>query len=762
VKTFHVHIKGRVQGVGFRPFVYGLANQFGLKGEVNNTTDGVHVLFNANKETARLFYEKLLKSAPRLANIEASTIKETVQQSFDTFEITSSHRIENADIVITPDFAICSDCKDELLDPENFRYQYPFITCTNCGPRYSIIQTMPYDRILTTMQDFKPCTVCSEEYNNPSNRRFYSQTNSCSDCGVKVQLFDKQKQEIRLSQIELLQWVAREISNGKIIAVKGIGGYLLICDASNQPAIQTLRKRKRRPYKPFAVMFPDRAAIEKELQLGEMAADLIFSPESPIVLLPKKNGQSNLSFDVIAPGNPFAGVMGPYAPLFVLLFQFFDKPIIATSGNVSGSPILFKDRQALQSLTHFADYVLTHNREIVVPQDDSVIRFSDKNKQKIILRRARGYAPNLLWESSFGSGHILAMGADLKSSFTMQVNGHIYQSQFLGNLESYDALLSFKSTLHHLSGIFDFQPNVILKDMHPGYFSSKMADEIAKDNDIPVLSFQHHKAHFASVLAENDLLDSAEDVLGIVWDGTGWGDDGQIWGGEFFVFENKVIQRVNHFQYVPVIAGDKMASEPRISALSFMLETNGRDKYLQPKFKEIEWKTYMQIAESKPNKMTSSIGRLFDAVSSLLGLKDINSFEGEAAMALEFEAMKAIGGSGNHETGYRVTIHHPVQVEPIVNGIVEDLNKGLSVEKIALKFHITLVGIIRQQAEESKVNCLAFSGGVFQNALLVDLIIDRLGSEFQLYFHKQLSPNDESVAFGQMALYYIQNMKIER
>lgn len=757
--TFHIHIRGQVQGVGFRPYVFRLAEQFLLRGWVNNASDGVHIEFTTDEAIAFDFYEKLLENAPVLSKITHSSIDKIENKFFPqeiplegNFKIIHSDEGQKANLLLTPDFALCDDCRRELKDHQNHRFQYPFIACTNCGPRYSIIKNLPYDRDKTTMDAFKMCPTCYNEYNDVHDRRYYSQTNSCATDGV--------------TQSHSVSEVVSAIIDGKIITIKGIGGYLLMCDATNAEAIKTLRQRKHRPTKPFAVMYPSLEMLEKDVILRGCEKQALQSPQAPIVLLNlKEELTSYIHVDLIAPKLSQLGVMLPYTPLFELIIQVIGKPLIATSGNISGSPVIFQDDKAEEYLTEIADLIVSNNREIVVPQDDSVVKFTEYYGKQIVIRRSRGFAPtyispprpqrgSLHVESTpFGGGGVLALGAMLKSTFSWAHQGNIYVSQYLGDLENFDTQESFEHTLNHFLTIFDDRPQHIITDKHPNYFSTQLGERLSKEWQIPLSKVQHHKAHFAAVMAENNLFEAEEPILGVIWDGTGLGDDGNIWGGEFFKHENGNYLRCYYFDYFPLILGDKMPREPRISALSLAYDVKGADDFLRKKFSDTEGVLYRKMLTQEGVLRTSSVGRLFDGVASLLGLADKVSYEGEAAMLLEESAKQYFKKSSlDFSESYisEDSSYYRIPTKTLIQNIVFDLKKGKNIDLIAAKFHVSLVHIIKKVALNTDCRKLAFSGGVFQNSLLLDLIIHHLDTEFELFFHQQLSPNDENISFGQL------------
>jgi hydrogenase maturation protein HypF len=750
--TYKINITGLVQGVGFRPFVFQLAKTLGLNGQVNNGAEGVEIVFNATTDIATLFFQEVLNQAPSLAKIQNSSLEQTDNQYFTEFLITESTSKNTFSLLLTPDFGMCSDCRKELYEQTNRRYRYPFITCTNCGPRYSIITKLPYDRPQTTMANFTLCPTCEHEYNNPEDRRFFAQTNSCDVCGPQLSWYKTDEKHIKLlSELHDSHWILTRVKDaleaGKILAVKGIGGYLLICDATNETAIQLLRERKNRPTKPFAVLFPTLEALEKEAFVSQQEANSLTSVAAPIVLVKQKNSPHRQIATSVNPRLKHVGAMLPYTPLLDLIANDFGKPLVATSGNISGSPIIFEDDKAFTELSSMADYFLTNNRQIVLPQDDSVIRFSKKYQQKIIIRRSRGTllalhpAPKL-------NGQFLSFGASLKSTFAIKNEENLYVSQYLGALESYDTQQNFEYVLTHFTTLLgnNQEQYTLFCDAHEGYFSTQLAIQLGEKWHLPVHKIQHHEAHLAAVLAENNIPLTEDSVMGVIWDGTGYGNDGNIWGGEFFINHKRI-----HFDYFDAILGDKMPREPRISALSLTHQANCAD-LVKGQLTTQEWNLYTKILTTNSLK-TSSVGRLFDAVASILGLIEKQSFEGEAAMLLEELAETYFQEKGyDFEESYSTNFVGNVPTKQFILGIIQDINEQKTQSFIAAKFHYSLVQCIRIIAEQYHIKKLAFSGGVFQNTVLVDLLIHQLQDDFQLFFHKQLSPNDENIAFGQLII----------
>lgn len=760
--TWHIHMKGQVQGVGFRPFVFRMAKEYGFKGSVNNTTDGVHIEVNAPADLVSNFYNDLLKKAPSLAKITQHSISKIADKTFDHFQIIHSETRAQANLLLTPDFALCADCRSELYHISNHRKNYPFITCTHCGPRFSIIHQLPYDRSNTQMDVFQMCMSCSDEYENPLDRRYYSQTNTCPNCAIKLSILNPQADEPEKDQEQLIELVIRYWQEGKIVAIKGIGGYLLTCDAGNKAAISTLRERKHRPSKPFALMYPNIESLPN-VNLHKEAIQALSNQVSPIVLLDCKEASTAADFVDVAPGLQHLGIMLPYTPLYDLLLYKFGKPIVATSGNVSHSPIVFQDEKAVVGLSAIADLILSNNRKITVPQDDSVITFSPFTGQRIVLRRARGLAPTYINpDLDWPTQSIIATGAMLKSTFSFLHQGNTYISPYLGDLASFDTQENYKHTLQHFLDLFKTDADIILCDKHPAYPSTQYGENRSKALNIPLKSIQHHMAHFGAVLGENNLIHAKKPVLGVIWDGTGLGNDGQIWGGEFFKYEQYDFLRCYHFDYFDSILGDKMPKEPRISALSACWDVMGAEDFLQHKFNQTEWQVYSHLLKKENTLQTSSVGRIFDAVASLLGIMDQQTYEGEAAMQLETMALQYFKANGlNFPSSYFMEGAHYYRIptQSLMTNILMDLQKGKAKDFIAAKFHFSLMKIIKIVANNLKIEKIAFSGGVFQNGLLVDLIQHHLKSDFQLFFHQQLSPNDENISFGQLVCYQIEQYK---
>ncbi|MCD6544753.1 MAG: carbamoyltransferase HypF [Flavobacteriaceae bacterium] len=755
LRTFHIHIKGIVQGVGFRPFIYKLFVFHKLKGWVNNTTDGVHIQFNTTKEFSDEILYIIQEESPKLAVITSISLVEVGFLNYLDFKIVQSAFKERTTQLLTPDYAMCEDCSKELNAKENKRYQYPFITCTNCGPRFSIIRSLPYDRITTTMDNFIMCDSCNKEYENPMDRRYFSQTNSCPKCAIKLALYENGKLQDNFTDLD---YIVKQWEKGKIVAIKGIGGYILTCDATNADVIKRLRKLKNRPTKPLALLYHDIYELAEDVEMGIGEKIELEEPSSPIVLLHiKKDRMTPIALDEIAPNLNHIGVMMPYTPLYKLLLDKFKKPVVATSGNISNSTIIYQDEKAIKELSKISDLILLNNRQIVVPQDDSVISHSFIKYYRTVIRRSRGLAPSYINpDLILPKKSVLAMGAMLKSSFTLLNHQNIYISQYLGNTENFEAENNYKKTLSHFEDLFQPKLDIVLTDKHPNYFTTVFGKDIADKKNIRSIGIQHHKAHFFAVLGENALFNSKDKILGVVWDGTGLGDDGNIWGGEFFTYQQGKTERIHHMDEFPFILGDKMPKEPRISAfvMTSHLENN---KIIKDKFTKTEWQIYQTLVKNTTLKSTS-IGRIFDAAASIILDIDKQTYEGEAAMQLESAAHRYFR-TNNFTKFYSYLKSNEIPknfVEYLIKNMISDIGKGYEKDFIAAKFHISLAHYISIVAGQIKAKKVAFSGGVFQNQLLIELLISFMDDDFELYFHKELSPNDENISFGQL-MYYIYN-----
>ncbi len=750
-----VVVRGAVQGVGFRPFIYRFATEMDLRGYVLNSTSGVMIEVEGGKEILDKFLFRIKKEKPPASIIISLEFSFLDPVGFENFQILESDSKEKISTLILPDIAICDDCKREMLDQNDRRYLYPFINCTNCGPRFSIIEFLPYDRPNTSMKNFEMCDNCKREYNDPANRRFHAQPIACSECGPHIELWNKHG-KVLAQRNEAFQKSVELIREGKIIALKGLGGFQLVVDAQNTNAVQRLRKRKRREEKPFALMFPTLNEVKKVCEVSKFEERLLQSSESPIVLLKKIKQQTKSNgreiSESVAPNNPYLGVMLPYTPLHLLLFRELNFPIVATSANISEEPIVIDEHEALKKLSGIADYYLVHNRPIVRHVDDSIVRIV--RDREMVMRRARGYAPlpvtiNMHHEES-GTKNILAVGGHLKNTVALLVGKNIFTSQHIGDLSTAESFNTFEKVIRDFQTLYESSDFVAACDLHPDYVSTKFAKE--KFND--VIQIQHHEAHIAACRMENQVEGYA---LGVSWDGTGYGYDGTIWGGEFFITNDQGdYQHFAQFKKFHLPGGELAIKEPRRSAIGILYEIFrdnlfDQDIELVNQFSAQELKLIRQMLEKKINSpLTSSVGRLFDGVASLLGIKQKLNYEGQAAMMLEFSADE------NELVSYPFEIAdaEPLLIDwrPIIKEIMSDCGKN-SVGKISARFHNTLAEIILEVAKRSKLNKVVLSGGCFQNAFLLNRTIEKLQeNNFSVYWHQRIPPNDGGIAVGQIAL----------
>lgn len=750
LKTYKITVTGQVQGVGFRPYVYNLAIEFNIKGTVSNNENGVLIFASGNQQNSTAFYKKLIKYPPPISKIKTSSIIEIENLLFNDFKIILSTKKGQLNLPLTPDFAICNDCKIDIENPDNKRFNYPFATCVNCGPRWAITQTFPFERSNTSIDEFPMCAKCKKEYNSPTNRRFHSQTNTCSTCGIQLKLINNLGETLIIEQSNLFKTIAILLSEGTIIGIKNTSGYLLCCNAENAKAIQKLRDKKHRPNKPFAVLYPSLKMLQKEVILNEKQLKSLTSPERPINIVSLEKYKGKLALAQVAPNLNQLGIMLPYTGILQLLANQLSFPIVATSGNIHGSPIISKNAEATEKLGNVADYFLQHNLKIEHPQDDSVVKFSTKFQQEVLFRRSRGYAPNFLEASINSEEKILAMGAHLKSTLAFYPNSNLYVSQYLGNLDNFDVYNRFTDVTNNFIQLFEQQPEIVLVDKHPLYQSTQFGKEIAKKYNSKVREIQHHKAHFAAVMGEHNLF--KEKVLGVIFDGTGYGDDSNIWGGEFFSYQNNQIERIGQVENFDWLLGDKMSKEPRLSLLS--LASDEMVNVLEKKFTSNELKNYRYLKAQNKLK-TSSVGRLFDAVASLLNITDFNTYEGEAAILLENSI-----SNYNLKTckSYSQLTSLGFSAKEIIKNIYKDIKNGIGKEQIIANFLFTLTTTILNFSKEKGFNKIALSGGVFQNTTLVDMLLELAPKEIKLYFHKDFSPNDENISYGQI-MYYLNIIK---
>jgi len=750
-----VTVRGAVQGVGFRPFVYRLASELKLKGWVSNSSQGVFIELEGPRVMLDEFAIRLTKEKPPLAVIQSfeSSFLDTI--GYGGFEIRESETGGNKSALILPDIATCVDCFREIFDSTNRRSRYPFTNCTNCGPRFSIIEALPYDRAHTSMRKFVMCPECDHEYHDPLDRRFHAQPNACPKCGPQLRLWDENGATIS-ERDNALRSAADAIRDCKIVAIKGVGGFQLIVDACKEDAVIRLRERKRREEKPFALMYPSLDAVRADCEVSELEERVLLSPESPIVLLLRRIRPAETSAtclyqlaDSVAPRNPNLGVMLPYSPLHHLLMRELGFPVVATSGNLSDEPLCVDEHEALQRLRGIADLFLVHDRPIARHVDDSIVRVMCD--REMVLRRARGYAPLPIAVKSKNvnreSRTVLAVGAHLKNSVALKIDNNVFISQHIGDLETKQAYAAFQRSAHDLPRLYDAGIDLIACDMHPDYLSTKFAMQLG----LPNKPIQHHFAHVVACMAENEIEASA---LGVAWDGTGYGLDGTIWGGEFLLVKNDgSFERVAHFRQFRLPGGDRAIKEPRRSALGLLYEILGNGAWSFPRLafdlSEEEKSLLWQMLEKQINApLTSSVGRLFDAAAALLGLRQISSFEGQAAMELEFTRRVGVADAYS----FVVTAAAPMVVdyEPAIRELLDDVAGGEDVDLISAKFHNGLVEAAVDVAKKIGESKIVLSGGCFQNRYLTERIVERLREEnFRPYWHQRIPPNDGGISAGQ-------------
>ena len=752
---------GAVQGVGFRPFVFRLAKELQLTGWVSNDTQGVLIEIEGSLAQLQKFGVRLKSEKPPRSYIQSIEITTLDPVGYTEFAINASDQTGLPTAIILPDLATCSDCRRELFDPGDRRYLYPFTNCTHCGPRFSIIKALPYDRANTTMRGFQMCPRCQDEYENPNDRRFHAQPNACPDCGPHLTVWDSNGKVLSERHDALLQAVDA-LKNGLIVAVKGLGGFHLMTDSRKRDAVRRLRRRKHREEKPFAVMFPSLDSVRNvcSLTLGEES--LLLSPESPIVLVPRleDGGSSDFTPDPeVAPGNPYLGVLLPYTPLHYILMSELGFPVVATSGNLSEEPICIDERDALARLGEVADLFLVHDRPIARHVDDSIVRVI--LGRELVIRRARGYAP-LPVMLPREAPPLLAVGSHLKNSVAIAVGRRAFIGQHIGDLETAQACEAFETATADLCSLYEFTPAQIICDCHPDYHSTIWA----KKRGSPTREVQHHLAHILSCMAENELEGP---VLGVSWDGAGYGLDGTVWGGEFLLINGSdssdgeaLYNRVAHIRPFPLIGGDIAVREPRRSALGMLFQVFGDAAFERMDLPPISAFTREELRILKTSikhglnsPQTSSVGRMFDALASLLNLRQVSRFEGQAAMELEFAAEQSSANDG-----YPLEICEDSQNrgflidwESMLKAILEEIKSGKPKQDIARRFHNSLTKNIVAVAHKLGEPKVVLSGGCFQNRYLLENTVLRLKEAgFQPYWHQRVPPNDGGIALGQ--IYY--------
>jgi hydrogenase maturation protein HypF len=741
--SYQIRIKGIVQGVGFRPHVYRLAQEFSLNGWVLNSSAGVFIEVEGEPDQLQEFARRLVDDPPPLALIRSCEINEIEPQGFKDFIIRESEDQDETVVMVSPDIAICADCKQEVSDPQDRRYGYPFINCTNCGPRFTIIKDLPYDRAKTTMAPFPMCPTCQAEYENPLHRRFHAQPNACPVCGPHTSLLDRQGHPVDSTPADLLK-------QGNIIAVKGLGAFHLAVDANNQEAVLTLRQRKRRDAKPFAVMARDFEVASKYCLINEVEKFWLNSPQAPIVVMERKE-DNQLPGEIIHPGINTLGVMLPYTPIHYLLFDSELEMLIMTSANISDEPLITDNQEAMDKLNQVADFFLVHNREIYNPCDDSVLRVTPLHTPQFF-RRARGLVPMGI-SIPARSRSVLALGGEMKNTFCITRQGEAFLSQHWGDLNHYLNYCKFQEGIERFKRMLAVEPQLIAHDMHPNYQTTRWAKQQA---DLPRIEVQHHHAHLASVMAEQGL---EREVLGLICDGTGWGTDGAVWGCEVLRGDYGQFQRLAHLEYQSLPGGDLTARKPYRMALVYLLDTWGEaggaiaEQFLPTLTSEERDLIVQRWQNGRPEIKTSSCGRLFDAVAALLGICAVNRYEGQAAIELEACADARESGSYGFELRKEGTMWQ-MDVSPMWPEMLDDLKRGLPVGRIAQKFHHTLVDLfvrtLDRMRDETGINQVVLSGGVFHNQIILLQLVQRLeANDFSVYQHQLVPPGDGGIALGQ-------------
>jgi hydrogenase maturation protein HypF len=765
-----VEVDGTVQGVGFRPFVYRLARELELAGWISNKSDGLLIEVEGEAGAVETFLHRLETDAPASARVETLMTAVIPAQGSISFSICTSTGSGQRTLVIPPDLATCLDCRRELADPTDRRFRYPFLTCTQCGPRFSLLTAIPYDRPNTTMAGFGLCSACRTEYEDETDRRFHAEPIACPACGPHVILWDEEGRDVAGGD-EALHKAAALIREGFIVAVKGLGGFQLWVDAGTEEAVQRLRSRKRRPDKPFALLFPSVESVRASCVLSPEEETFLRSPQAPIVLV-RKRQEADLA-EAVSPGNPYIGAMLPATPLHYLLMEDLQRPVVATSGNRSEEPIVIDEREVLIRLKGIADAFLVHNRPIARPVDDSVIRVfpagpEPKSKPKmnvVLLRRARGFVPQAIrlgenMRQGRTSDPVLAVGGHLKNTVAMLCGDRVVMSQHVGDLSTVEAVLAFRQVVDDLQRLLQVAPQTIACDRHPDYRSSVFARELAAALSVPLVPVQHHHAHVASCMAEHGI---DGEVLGIAWDGAGYGLDGQIWGGEFLIASYEGFTRFAHLRPFRLPGGEAAMREPSRTAAALLWDIMGEEmpahrlpRWKPPHDQQVQLAMLLRTGVASP--WTTSMGRLFDGVASLTGLCHSASFEGQAAMAVEFAAERARQSGGDPAAGYSMDLRPGpstakgwvVDWRPMVSAIVDDLRVGSSAELIAARFHAGIVEVMLRVAQEAGLERVILTGGCFQNAYLLRLAQHRLAEAgFTVYSHCLAPPNDGGLSLGQ-------------
>ncbi len=750
IQRLAIVVRGVVQGVGFRPFIYNAARRCGLSGWVQNEADLVRIEVQGRQQQLDTFCRMLREGHPPQARLDSVEVSQVAlrDEPDAQFEIRSSAAVSTPRPTIPADLATCTECLAEIRDPAERRYGYPFTNCTNCGPRWSIIGQLPYDRPRTSMAAFRMCAACSAEYHNPADRRFHAQPIACPECGPHLRFIGTEQEQVADCDEEAVRRTVAALRAGQIVALKGLGGFQLLVDATNAEAVARLRQRKRRPHKPFALMMADVDQVRRRCLLRKEEAEVLVSAQAPILLLRRRSDPDAVD-DVageVAPGNPFLGVMLPHTPLHHLLMQSLARPLVCTSGNLSEEPMAVETDEAIERLGPIADVFLVHDRPIVRPVDDSVARWSPDGLQ--ILRRARGYAPLPIRLPRAGPT-ILALGGHLKNTVALSLGDLVIVGSHIGDLDNVLSLEVHREAVADLLRFFDTVPDAVACDLHPDYATTHHAEQLAARWGVPLFRVQHHHAHVAACMAEHCLEGP---VLGVAWDGTGYGPDGTVWGGEILLCHGAAIRRLAHLRQFPLPGGDKAVRQPRRSALGVLFELAGRDalRWAEPWFSPAELQLLAGAMERRVHSpRTSSAGRLFDAVAALCGLSAEISFEGQAAMQLEFLA------DAEHADAYPLPLSDTMPAVadwgPMIEALLADRRRGVPVSQIAARFHNALAHLVLAAARRWATGPVVLTGGCFQNALLTEKTVHLLRAEgLPVFLHHEVPPGDGGIALGQV------------
>ncbi|MCL4538676.1 MAG: carbamoyltransferase HypF [Bacteroidetes bacterium] len=785
--ALRIIVKGIVQGVGFRPFIYQLAHKNNINGWVLNSSEGVIIEAEGSAEAVGAFVDGIKREAPPRSVIESIETEDIKPQDFKDFTIKKSVEKPDEFQLVSPDIAVCDECLEEMFDPTDRRFRYPFINCTNCGPRFTIIKDIPYDRPKTTMYKFTMCPDCQAEYDDPTNRRFHAQPNACPVCGPEVEYHIAQKNRSAEAQksgggkeqknggisvqktatkADAVKATVRDLKDGKVVAIKGLGGFHLACDAANADAVHTLRVRKRRYGKPLAIMVKDAARAAELCEVNDKERELLESPRRPIVLLKKKEAAETLAGE-LAPNNNYLGIMLPYTPLHYILLSDTGLDLVMTSGNLSEEPIAAENEEAFRRLGHIADSFLVNDRDIYSRYDDSVVRVI--GGREVMVRRARSYAPYPVTLPFKVEREVLAVGGELKSTFCLLKDKYAFVSQHIGDMENAETFEHYENTVELYEKLFRVKPEIVAHDLHPDYFSTRYARSIP---DVRLVGVQHHHAHIVSCMVENGV---DKRVIGVSFDGTGYGTDGTVWGGEFLVSDLKDFERAGYLRTVRLPGGEVAIKKPYRTAFSYVYsffpaEYENLAREFLKRLDSVEIDILIkQVETGLLSPMTSSAGRFFDAASSLMGIRDEIDYEGQAAIEMEMAADENTTASYAFDLSTTYPTHNSqlathdvvvVDTQSIIRGILEDVNSGVGTPVMAAKFHNTIVELIiavcGRLKEQYHCSTVALAGGVFQNALLSTRTVSRLKEEgFKVLEHSQVPTNDGGISLGQAVVGYL-------